>query len=60
LPIPRDTWHMSHNKNGESNCSVTRLSEDWLATSWPRRGSKYSDFVLKWLLKLNFWKLLIQ
>ena len=27
-------------------CSVTRLGGDWLATSWPRRGSKYSDFVL--------------
>jgi hypothetical protein len=28
-------------------CSVTRLGEDWLATSWPRRGSKYSAFVFR-------------
>ena len=32
----------SHNTQSE-NCSVTRLGEDWLATSWPRRGSAYSD-----------------
>jgi hypothetical protein len=28
-------------------CGVTQLGEDWLATSWPQRGSKYSDFVLQ-------------
>jgi hypothetical protein len=27
--------------------SVTRLGEDLLATSWPGRGSKYSDFVFR-------------
>ena len=26
-------------------CGVTRLGEDWLATSWPRRGPNYSYFV---------------
>jgi len=41
-------------------CSVMRLGEDWSATSWPRRGSKYSDFVFRWLLKLIYWKLLLQ
>ena len=35
-----------------SHCSVSRMGEDWLATSWPRRGSIYSDFVYGWLLKL--------
>ena len=45
---------------GPSSCGVTRLGEDRLATSWPRRGSEYSDFVYRWLMKLIYWKLRLQ
>ena len=41
-------------------CSVTRLGEDWLDTSCPRRRSKYPDFIFRWLLKLIYRRLLLQ
>ena len=33
--------------------SVTRLGEDWFATSWPPRGSKYLEFFFRWLLNAD-------
>ena len=33
---------------------------DRLATSWPRHRSKYSDIVVRWLLRLIYWRLLLQ